>query len=202
MASREQMSIQCSLSPSRSLSPSTAANPLVTYKQFACVCVYIHTCLHMYIRKYSCTRVTLRRVVLSSPPPALVGSLLLHKKLIASFDNQLHQTRGCFEICMRALGYDCSRRAGESSQGKVHRGHPLEEAIGPVCHLHTPPRSRSWAAVAPVNNSILTVKMDEEWGQPAEPRKLYRKSLGHAKLHCHCFVVGAWPLCVSGCRCR
>lgn len=53
-----------------------------------------------------------------------------------------------------------------------------------------------------MNNSILAVKMDEDWVQPAEPRKLYRKSLGHAKLHCHCFVVGAWPLCVSGCSCR
>lgn len=148
---------------------------------------------------YAC-HTSARRSLL--PPPVLVGSLLLHKKLIASFDNQLHQTLGCFEICMRALGCDCSRRTGESSQAKVHRGHPLEGAIGPVCHTHAPPRSRSWAAVAPVNNSISAVKMDEEWGQPAEPRKLYRKSLGHAKLHCHCFVVGAWPLCVSGCRCR
>lgn len=99
---------------------------------------------------------------------------------------------------MRALGCDCSRRTGESSQAKVHRGHPLEGAMRP----YAPPRSRSWAAVAPVNNSISAVKMDEVGGQPAEPRKLYRKSLGHAKLHCHCFVVGAWPLCVSGCRCR
>lgn len=90
------------------------------HRQTICMCVHVHTYRHTYISIH--VRVSHFSALPSPPSPVLAGSLLLHKKLIASFDKQLHHILGCFEICMRALGYDCNKAhrgklASESSQG-------------------------------------------------------------------------------------
>lgn len=144
------MSIQCSLSPSCLLSPSTAANPLVTCKQFACVCMYILTDIH----KYSCTRVTLQRVAISSVPLSSQVRCFCTKSLSQVLIISCITYSDALRFACELWAMIAIRRTEESSQAKVHRGHPLEEAIGPVCHLHPPPRGRSWAAVAPVSNSF------------------------------------------------
>lgn len=133
------------LALSLALSPSTAGNPLATCKQFACVCMFIHTGIH----KYSCTRVTLRRVTLSSLPlPSLVRCFCtksLSQALIISCIRHSDASRFACElwavIAVGARGKACKRKFTEGTHLKGLSGlcatlmHPRGAGLGQLLRL-------------------------------------------------------------------
>lgn len=90
MPARQLMSIQCWLSPPLACSLSLNSSQPSRHKQ-----TILHVCM------YLCTRVTLRRAALFffcfPSLLALLRWFSTQKKLIASFDNQLHLARGCLD---------------------------------------------------------------------------------------------------------
>lgn len=122
-AERADEHTMLALALSLALSPSTAANPLVTCKQFACVCMFIHTGIH----KYSCTRVTLRRVASSSLPlPSLVRCFCtksLSQALIISCIRHSDASRFACELwAVIAVGAQGKARKRKFTEGTHLKG--------------------------------------------------------------------------------
>lgn len=91
LPARQLMSIQCSHSPPLALSLNSS-QPSRHRQTILLVCMYLCMCVHIYVRvsHFSALRSP------PSPSPPLCARYTQNKKLIASFDNQLHLAHGCF----------------------------------------------------------------------------------------------------------
>lgn len=117
LPARQLMSIQCSLSPPLACAgsfPQQQQTLSAHANNFACVyvCMYVH--IYERVSHFSALR--------SPPSPPLCACYTQNKKLIASFDNQLHLAHGCLDaLHAKAFAYYCSphnrrKLANESSQ--------------------------------------------------------------------------------------